>query len=155
MNVEEEFDIVCSLVNSAYVIEDGDEGVAFKKRKRYHDPSKDDEKLMKNMRETWVVEKDGRIVGCIRVEIQGSVGHIGPLAVAQECQGHGIGKLLLDFAESLTEISEIEVVSCRTDVIPMYERRGYKPVDRVPITSILPLDHLTRLDLDFIIYQKH
>ena len=92
---------------------------------------------------------------CIdRVQIKGSIGHIGPIAVAQYCQGHGIGKLLLDFAESLTKISQVEVVDCRTDLIPMYERRGYKPVDRVPVTSILPPEYLTRFDLDFIIYQK-
>lgn len=89
-----------------------------------------------------------------RVQIVGSIAHIGPIAVAKECQGQGIGKLLLDFAESLAEISEIEVVECRTDIIPMYERRGYKPVDRVPITKYIPLSWLTRLDLDFIIYRK-
>ena len=89
-----------------------------------------------------------------RVRIDGPVGHIGPVAVAPDCQGQGVGKLLLDFAESLTEVNEIEVVECRTDVIPMYEKRGYKPKSRVPVTSMIPLESLTRSDLDFIIFQK-
>ena len=66
MDVEKEFDAVCSLVNSAYEVESGDSGVAFKKSKRFQDPSKQNENLMKTLKETWVVELDGRIVGCVR-----------------------------------------------------------------------------------------
>ena len=70
MDVEKEFETICSLVNSAYETTEGDKGIAFKKRKRYHDPSKDDKELMQKMRETWVVEKDGQIVGCVRYLIK-------------------------------------------------------------------------------------
>lgn len=66
MDVEKEFDDVCSLINDAYEVETGNEGVSFKKKRRYPDPSRGDENLKKNMRETWVVERDGHIVGCVR-----------------------------------------------------------------------------------------
>ena len=66
MDVETEFEEVCSLVNSAYEVYHGDEGTAYKKRERYPNPSRDDKRLMLGLRETWVVLQDGRIVGCIR-----------------------------------------------------------------------------------------
>ena len=61
---------------------------------------------------------------------------------------------MLDFAEGFAETSEIEVVSCRSDLFPMYERRGYKAVGKVPISTYLSESQLTRLDLDFIIMHK-
>jgi GNAT superfamily N-acetyltransferase len=79
---------------------------------------------------------------------------IGPLAVLPSNQGRGIGKLLLDFAESLAPVSRIEVVSCRTDILPMYEKRGYRTVATVPITDIFPESHLTRLDFEIITMEK-
>ena len=66
MGVDREFDQVCSLINAAYVVENGNEGIAFKKQGRYPNPSREDENLMQSMREMWVVEKDGRIAGCVR-----------------------------------------------------------------------------------------
>ena len=89
-----------------------------------------------------------------RVYTEDNIGFIGPLAVAPDYQGKGFGKLLLDFAESLAEISEVEVVECRADLILMYEKRGYKPVQRVPLPNRIPAEFLSRPDLDFIIYQK-
>ena len=80
--------------------------------------------------------------------------HIGPLAVKKTAQGQGLGKRLLDFAESLAPVNEIEVVECRTDVIPMYQRRGYREIRRIPITDLLEVEQLTREDLQFIIMQK-
>ena len=80
--------------------------------------------------------------------------HIGPIAVGKNHQGKGIGKLLLDFAESLAEISEIEVVSCRSDLFPMYHKRGYRTIRRIPITDLLEPEQLTRLDLEFVIMRR-
>ena len=89
-----------------------------------------------------------------RVYVKDSVAMIGPLAVDKSFRGRGIGRQLLDFAESFAETSEIKVVSCRTDLFPMYERRGYKVVGKVPVTTYIGEHKLTRLDVDFIFMRK-
>ena len=86
--------------------------------------------------------------------MKNSIALIGPLAVDKNFQGRGIGKRLLDFAESFAATSEVEVVSCRSDLFPMYERRGYQVVAKEPIANFTPESHLTRLDLDFVIMRK-
>ena len=63
MDIDKEFQLVCSLVNSAYDDETSD---SFKKTKRFHNPSREDPRLIQTLKETWVVEKDGEIVGCVR-----------------------------------------------------------------------------------------
>ena len=89
-----------------------------------------------------------------RVHLKNSIALIGPIAVDKNFQGRGIGKRLLDFAETFAVTTEVEVVSCRSDLFPMYERRGYKVVANEPITKFIPESHLTRLDLDFVIMHK-
>ena len=89
-----------------------------------------------------------------RVRVKDSIALIGPIAVDKNFQGRGVGKRLLDFAESFAKTSEIEVVSSRSDLFPLYERRGYKAVGKLPITTYLSESQLTRLDLDFIIMHK-
>ena len=50
----------------------------------------------------------------------------GPLAVAPSLQGKGVGKALLDYAEGRADITEVGIVSCRTDLFAFYQMRGYK-----------------------------
>ena len=61
---------------------------------------------------------------------------------------------MLDFAESLANTAQLETVSCRTDVIPIYAQRGYKEVRRFPVEDRIPLETLTRSGLEFIVMQK-
>ena len=89
-----------------------------------------------------------------RVYVKNSIAYIGPLAVDQSFRGRGIGRQLLDFAESFAKTCEIKVVSCRADLFPMYERRGYKAVGKVPVTTYIPEYKLTRLNVDFVSMQK-
>ena len=63
MDIDKEFQVVCSLVNSAY---DDEAKVPFKKTKRFHNPSREDPRLIQTLKETWVVEKEEEIVGCVR-----------------------------------------------------------------------------------------
>ena len=46
-------------------------------------------------------------------------------------------------------------MSCRTDVEPMYLKRGYKIERRDLITDHVSKEHLTRLDVDFCIMVKN
>ena len=69
-------------------------------------------------------------------------------------QGMGYGGELLDFAESTRPKSQVYVVSCRTDILPWYEKRGYKEISRCPAKSIIPPETLTRDGLEMIKLQK-
>ena len=72
MAVEAEFEDVCALVNSAYDVETGHSGVAFKKRLRFHDPARSDPRLMRALDDMWVLESQGEIIGCVRWVTTGS-----------------------------------------------------------------------------------
>ena len=89
-----------------------------------------------------------------RVYVEDGVARIGPVAVDQNCQGRGIGKLLLDFAEGFASTSQLEVVSCKSDLLAMYARRGYERVDVKPIREMAPRSKLAETDLNFIILRK-
>ena len=69
-------------------------------------------------------------------------------------QGKKYGSRLLDFAESLAGIAQIQVVSCRTDLFPLYAKRGYTEVSRTPANEYIPQKTLTRSGLQMIIMQK-
>ena len=58
---------------------------------------------------------------------------------------------MLDFAEGLAPIQQVGVVSCRTDVMPIYEKRGYVIVQQDPIVDHIPLKALTRTDIEYCI----
>ena len=62
---------------------------------------------------------------------------------------------MLNFAEGFAPISQVEVVSCRTDLIPIYEKRGYVEVGRRPLEEYIPEEHLTRRGLQMVIMQKN
>jgi hypothetical protein len=46
------------------------------------------------------------------------------------------------------------VVSCRADVISLYEKRGYREVRRVPISDYVDMRGVTRDDLTFLEMEK-
>ena len=46
-------------------------------------------------------------------------------------------------------------MSCRTDVEPMYLKRGYRIERRDPITDHISKEHLTRSDVDFCVMVKN
>lgn len=49
--------------------------------------------------DTYVLRVDGRLVGSVRVRLEGEVGHIGRLMVAPDLRGRGLGRWLLTRAE--------------------------------------------------------
>ena len=81
---------------------------------------------------------------------------LGPLAVVPALQGKGVGKALLDYAEDKANITEVGIVSCRTDLFGFYERRGYKFTNEIPAedTDIEELEKLTRPGISLKYFQK-
>ena len=61
---------------------------------------------------------------------------------------------MLDFAESLAGISQIEVVSCRSDLFPYYVKRGFKEVRRFPAEEYIASEELTRSGLQMVVMQR-
>ena len=62
---------------------------------------------------------------------------------------------MMDFVESLAPIQQVGVVSCRSDVMPIYEGRGYVAVRRDPLNEHVPMKTLTRNDLEYVIMIKN
>ena len=51
---------------------------------------------------------------------------------------------MLDFAETLASKSQVEVPSCRTDLIQFYSKRGYEIVEQVPMERFVPVETISR-----------
>ena len=120
------------VVNSAYKLELGDSGVAFKTFDRYVDL----EHAKEDLEYTHVgKEESGKIVGVICIKLIGDLyADCGPIAVHIDKQGFGFGRRLLNFAKEKhpDRILQVEVVSTRTDLFPFYEKFGFKEEERFP-----------------------
>ena len=71
-----------------------------------------------------------QILGCVQAVAHNGMMEIGPIAVHPDFQGQGHGSKLMDTVEnrSNAEKCTVGVVSCRTDVIPFFIKRGYKVI---------------------------
>ena len=96
-------------------------------------------------------------VGVIGITVMNDFAMLGPLGVSPDMQGYGIGRVLLDYAESLHRVTEVDVVSCRTDLLPMYEKRGYREVrvNRLEDVGKEELKWTTRNGLTMIYMRKN
>lgn len=76
------------------------------------------------------------LIGTVLVERKDNRAHIGMFVVQPALQGQGIGKRLLAAAEDTArrlwgvEKFVMVVISCRTELIAFYERRGYRRTGR-------------------------
>ena len=87
-----------------------------------------------------VSERDGRVDAAVHVRVTGSIGYFGMLAVARDAQGAGLGRALLDAAEDhcrragCTKMT-LSTGEDRKELIPWYERLGYRVTSIEPSTS--------------------
>ena len=74
----------------------------------------------------------GLMLACCHVEKQDDVCYFGMFAVSPDLQGVGVGKQMMNEAERIARDEfhcikmEMTVISIRDDLIPWYERRGYR-----------------------------
>ncbi len=79
-----------------------------------------------------VVERDGRLVACAHVAVEGDAGYFGMFAVRPALQGAGLGHALLAEAERVVRdewalpAMRMTVIDVRDALIGWYERRGYR-----------------------------
>lgn len=72
------------------------------------------------------------LIGSVHFQKQSEQVYLGMLAVSPPLQGRGLGKQLLEAAEQAAQEiwtvnkSVITVISCRSELLAFYERRGYR-----------------------------
>jgi tRNA (guanine37-N1)-methyltransferase len=95
--------------------------------------SLDDVRASLDTTQTWVARSSGRLVGAVRTSRHGDDWFIGRLCVVPDLQGRGLGRRLLEHAES-TAPDGIRTFSLNTgarstDNLKMYKKAGYRLVD--------------------------
>ena len=111
-----------SLVNSAYSIETFLEGTRT-----------DDERLAAMMGKGRILIAEdgaGRLLTCVYIEVRGSRGYLGLLAVDPAHQGSGLARRVIQAAEDRLrdegcEAVDIVVLSLRPELLPIYHRFVY------------------------------
>ena len=79
-----------------------------------------------------LADRDGGLVACAHVAVEDGAGYFGMFSVRPTLQGSGIGKALLAEAERIARETwgmatmRMTVIDIRDDLIPFYERRGYR-----------------------------
>lgn len=76
-------------------------------------------------------DENGRITGCVYLEVKSPRLYLGMFSVSPVLQGRGVGRALLEGAETYAkEVNchtiTMTVISTRKELINWYERRGYK-----------------------------
>ena len=126
------------LVNTAYIVESGNDGVAFKNCERYVNIAEVHELLRESVVIKAVDKTSGTLLGMIAYQITpGGSCYFGPFAVAPEAQGRGIGRSLRNHVEKVGRQAgcthlEITVVNVRDDILPMYRKDGFVEVGTGP-----------------------
>ena len=101
----------------------------------------------------------GKIVGVIYWELSDhNTIYFGPFAVSPDCQGRGIGRMLLVDVERIARERDlagidVHVVNIRTDLISLYRKYGYEQVGVAPFPSEYTYK-LTRTDIDVVQMRK-
>ena len=89
-----------------------------------------------------------RLVAAVRLEVSGSTGWIGRLAVVPDLQGHGLGARMLLAAEQAApvEVTRFELFTGAASArnLALYTRRGYVEYDRRRLNDAVELAYLQR-----------
>lgn len=78
-----------------------------------------------------VGERNGCVVACIHLAIEGTEAHFGMLAVDPAAQGCGLGKTMMARAEEYAAARGasdyvLDVIGARVELAEFYRRRGYR-----------------------------
>lgn len=78
-----------------------------------------------------LAERDGVLQACCHIADEEGHGYFGMFAVSPQAQGGGVGKQLMQHAETVVAkqwqllTMQMTVIDCRDELIAFYERRGY------------------------------
>lgn len=106
------------------------------------------------------VEDDGQITGCVYLEVKKPKLYVGMFSVSPVLQNKGIGRALLQAAESYAKQLKcgtltMTVISTRAELIAWYRRRGFESTGEVQ-----PFHEGTRFDvprqvIELIVMEKN
>ncbi|GLK47226.1 hypothetical protein GCM10017620_01990 [Brevundimonas intermedia] len=104
-----------------------------------------------------MAHRHGALVGCVQVARVGDdLAYLGMLTVEPTLQASGLGRRLLDAAESeavarfAARRMEMTVIHRRAELIAWYERRGYRHTGETRPFPVAP----PRPELDFVVLEK-
>jgi GNAT superfamily N-acetyltransferase len=102
-----------------------------------------------------LAEGDGKLDGCVYVELRGERSYLGLLSVDPAGQQSGLGSFLMTAAEQYcrergSRFMDIYIVNLRTELPPFYERRGYVETGTTPFPADVP----TKIPCHFINMSK-
>lgn len=131
----EEAEFLVQLVNSAYR---GDSSRAgWTTEADFLDGQRTDEQEIRELIQTdgsmlLLCLQDDEIVGSVNLQKAGDAAYLGMLVIRPDLQGHGIGRHLMQAAETIVQQEwgvrkiEMTVITLRSELIAFYERRGYR-----------------------------
>lgn len=126
---------IARLVNAAFQVE-----AFFKIGDR---TSEDDIRELMTRGEFLVIDADSpdAVAACVYTSIDAPRGYFGMLSVDPSRQGTGLGRALIDGAESRARAAgcdrmEIHVVNLRTELPPLYRRFGYVESGELPFSDM-------------------
>jgi predicted N-acetyltransferase YhbS len=98
-----------------------------------------------------IAEDDGKMAGCIYVEVRGERGYFGLLSVEPTRQRSGLGRWLIAAAEEFCSnagcrFMDMRIVNLRQELPAYYAKLGYSETG----TSPFPADVETKLPCHFI-----
>lgn len=97
------------------------------------DPVTLTEKIQNEQTAILLFHRENQLVACVALEKKEHAAHLGMLAVLPNLQAMGIGRYVIDYSERWVpehwHVFEIDmtVISCRSELIAWYRRRGYAP----------------------------
>ena len=139
---------ITTLINTAFHIAEG----FFVDGPRL-DQSEVEQKLRKG--NFLLAEADGKLNGCVYVEMRGERSYLGLLSVDPDCQKGGLGSLLMSEAEEHcrsrgSQFMDILIVSVRKELSPFYQHRGYTQTGTTPFEESVE----TKMPVHFINMSK-
>ncbi len=128
---------VATLVNSAYRGESSRSGRAWTTEADLLGGQRTDAQVLaEDLRRRVVIlcaesVVDRSLDGCVKLELDGELCHLGMLSVRPATQGQGLGRRLLVESENWARGKgakhiELSVIQLRPELIAWYERRGYR-----------------------------
>lgn len=90
--------------------------------------------LYENVRDYFVIEADGKIIGCCALHVNwGDLGEVKALAVADEAQGQGFGKVLI--AACVEEAGSLGLVRLYTLTYKpdFFRKLGFSEIDKAQL----------------------
>ena len=84
-----------------------------------------------NLREFWVAEEQGQVIGVGGIERNGNIGLVRSLAVQQEHQSNGVAKKIYDAIEKYAvDKGVLRLYLLTTTAEEYFQKLGYETIDR-------------------------